>query len=228
MIWCDQNEETTSNVPQLLRDAGVPIIVATPPPNQPRFDYIINDVVAVERKEVADYFQSKSSGHLDTQLTDMSTNFSISFVVIVGNVWDYLLQNHTPPLLFYSSYIGCQIKRSLEGKKGVVIVNNVPTEEDFALYLKVLHDKWTEGDFVRLPKFVSSKATPDDIAVNVLCSFRNIGKIKATEILKTYETLGDAFLMLLMGNSWSVKGIGEKTQNHVLKILNNRFEENKK
>jgi len=230
MIWVDKNEELKCNVPQLLTDIGVPIIVGSTPPNQPNFDYVINNEFAVERKTVSDYFQSKSSGHLDNQLTEMSTNFPLSFVVIVGEddyptVESYLKKNGIPLQVWMGTYLGTQTKRSQDGLSGVVIVNQCRNEMDFALYLKTLHDRSEDGNFVRLPKFVASRASPQDIAINVLCSFKNVGKTKAVEILKKHHSLGDALLMLLMGNSWDVKGVGEKTQKGILEIMNHKYGE---
>lgn len=225
MIWIDKNEDATSNIPSKLKAIGLPVIIASPPPNQPQFDYVINDTVGIERKEVADYFQSKQSGHLDTQLYNLSTNFSLSFLVIIGNIQNYLIENGIPRQTFYGSYLGTQIKQSPDGKQGFIAVNEVPTDDDFILWLKTLHDKFDEGNFTRLPKFVKNISSSQDIAVANLCTFPNIGPVKAKAILKQHKTLGNAYMVLACAPTLGVKGINEKTEHEMRKILSQEYGE---
>ena len=228
MIWIDLNENSMSQIPAMLKQLGLPIMIGTPPADEPHFDYVLDNMIAVERKEIADYFQSKQNHHLDQQLYDMSHNFSLSYLVIVGNIQNYMKANNILPQTFYSSYIGCSLKTAPDGKQGQIVVNEVPTDEDFCLWLKILHDKVNDGNFTRLPKFELSCASNQDYAVNFLCSLPSIGVVRAKEILKKYGSLGEALTVFLLKEdaSWNIKGLTPQKEQKIHEILSFKYEQN--
>jgi ERCC4-type nuclease len=229
MIWIDQNENATSGIPLELIKMGLPVMIGSAPIGEPEFDYIIDNIVCVERKEIEDYFQSKQKHHLDKQLYDMSHNFSLSYLVIIGNPQNYMKANNILPQTFYSSYIGCSLKTAPDGKQGPIIVNDVPTDEDFILWLKILHDKVKEGNFTRLPKFELSHASNQDLAVNLLCSLPSIGVVRAKEILKKYGSLSNALSVFLLKEdaTWQIKGLTPQKEKKIHEILNFNYSDSK-
>jgi ERCC4-type nuclease len=208
---------------------GLPVMIGSAPIGEPEFDYIIDNIVCVERKEIEDYFQSKQKHHLDKQLYDMSHNFSLSYLVIIGNPQNYMKANNILPQTFYSSYIGCSLKTAPDGKQGQIIVNEVPTDEDFILWLKILHDKVKEGNFTRLPKFELSHASNQDLAVNLLCSLPSIGVVRAKEILKKYGSLSNALSVFLLKEdaTWQIKGLTPQKEKKIHEILNFNYSDSK-
>jgi ERCC4-type nuclease len=204
-------------------------MIGSAPIGEPEFDYIIDNIVCVERKEIEDYFQSKQKHHLDKQLYDMSHNFSLSYLVIIGNPQNYMKANNILPQTFYSSYIGCSLKTAPDGKQGQIIVNEVPTDEDFILWLKILHDKVKEGNFTRLPKFELSHASNQDLAVNLLCSLPSIGVVRAKEILKKYGSLSNALSVFLLKEdaTWQIKGLTPQKEKKIHEILNFNYSDSK-
>ena len=227
MIWVDSNENAMSKIPSMLKEIGLPVQIGSAPIGEPRFDYVINDMIAVERKEVSDYFQSVNSGHLSTQLWEMQTNFEVSWLVIIGDIFGYMQKNNISLQNYLGSNIGSSLKRSPDGKNGVTFVTNVLYDEDFVLFIKMLHSKVLEGNFARLPKFETHNPSPDNEAINFLCGLPNIGPVKAKAILKEYTSVANAIwvLMLKEDSKWNIKGIGDKTMADIKKVLNHNYGE---
>ena len=217
------------DIPSKLKRLGLPIIIATPPADQPQFDYVITadngSAIGVERKEVADYFGSVNNGHLSKQMYEYSTNFSLSFVAIIGDIQNYMIENTISRSNFMGSYIGAMIKTSPDGKQGEIKIAEFTTDDDFVLFIKMLHEKVEEGTFTRLPKFERHNPAPNDQAVNFLCGLPNIGPAKAKLILKEYTSVANAIFVLMLNedSTWNVKGLGPKTTAEIKKLLNYNF-----
>jgi ERCC4-type nuclease len=229
MIYVDSNEQAMCDIPAKLQRLGLSIIIATPPADQPKFDYIITadngSSIGIERKEIRDYFQSKTSGHLDKQLYEYSSNFQLSFLAIIGNIQETMIELGITRPNFMGSYIGTMIKTSPDGKQGEIKIAEFITDDDFVLFLKMLHEKVQEGNFTRLPKFERHNPAPNDQAVNFLCGLPGIGPAKAKAILKEYNSVANAIFVLMLNedSKWNVKGIGEKTLVDIKKIFNYNY-----
>ena len=183
MIIADFRERE-SGVPEKLRRLGIEVVEDTLEVG----DYRFGDI-CVERKTITDYIQSKDSGHLDRQLADMSHNFELSYLVVVGYVSTALMKMKCSRNSYLSSLFGSSLKRAVTGLKGQVITVNVETEMDLVWGLKFLHDKVEAGDFARLPRIKKKSFNSDDVLVFILSSFPNIGLKRSKLILKRVKTL---------------------------------------
>jgi ERCC4-type nuclease len=221
LIFIDSNEEATTNIPNRLKAMGLPTMVVSQ-----HFDYIINNMIGVERKEASDYIQSKLSGHLDKQLYEYSTNFELSYVVIIGGVEEYLFSHNLSRKMYMSSLIGSSLKYSPDGKQGQIVTVNVLTDYDFELFIQTLHEKVETGDFTRLPKYERAKMKDEDYVIKILTSFPNIGEKRAIEILKTYGNIQNAFSTIIyQPDQFQVKGVTEEMRNQFHQILIKKYGE---
>jgi len=214
MIYVDSNEERC-RVPNLLRRMNISVIVQSLKVG----DYLVGNV-CVERKEISDYFGSKESGHLDTQLYEMSFNCDLSYLIVEGNLIETLMNRSFKRAPFYSSLVGSSFKRAQDGKMGQIVTLQTFNEYDTALVLKFLHDKVEKGE-ARLPRLVKSKANPDEILVYILSSFPNVGEKRARELLAHFKTLRNVFSSC----DWRVgKGLGDKLNFKAQSLLDKEYE----
>lgn len=225
MIFVDANEIATSKIPEILKSLNVPTLtVANQGP-----DYIIDNVVAVERKTASDYMQSKTSGHLDKQLYEMSTNFDLSYLIIYGDMLKVMFDHGYPRPMYYSSLIGSTLKRSNDGKQGQIITINdtsIFCDEDLASFLFCLHKKIIDGDFVRVPKMERFEAKNVDYQKRLFMTFPNIGEKRAEEILKTYKSPQSALSILFyQSHSFNIKGVSRETVKRINEILTAKYED---
>jgi len=214
MILVDSNEERC-RVPDLLRRMNLSVTVQSLKVG----DYLVGDV-CVERKAISDYFGSKESGHLDTQLYEMSYNYDLSYLVIEGNLIETLMDRSFKRAPFYSSLVGSSFKRAPDGKMGQIVTLQTFSEYDTALVLRFLHDKVEKGD-VRLPRLVKAKANPDELLVYILSSFPNVGEKRAKMLLSHFKTLRATF----SSSDWRVdRGLGDKLNFKVQSLLDKEYE----
>jgi len=210
--------ELRSRVPDLLRKLGVPVEVNTLKVG----DYIVGEI-AVERKTIEDYLQSKITGHLDKQLYELSFNFELSYLVVEGIVSEALMRHKIPRAAYISSLVGSSLKRAPDGKQGQVITVNVETSYDTALFLKCLHDKVEKGDLKRLPKIEKFKANPTEWQLYVVEALPDIGEIKAENLLRKFKTLRNLF-NATKSELMKVPGIGEKIATNLFNLFNLKYE----
>jgi ERCC4-type nuclease len=215
LIFIDSNEEVTTTIPKRLANIGLPTMVV-----HQGFDYVINNMVGVERKEASDYIQSLLSGHLQKQQYEYSHNFELSYIAIIGDVEEYLISHNLQRKMYMSSLVGSSLKYAPDGKQGQIVTVNLKTDYDFLLFLQVLHEKVVEGNFTRLPKFERAKMKNDDYVIKILTSFPNIGEKRAEEILKIHRSLQNAFSTLIyQPDQFQVKGLTIESIKQMHEIL---------
>ena len=183
MIIIDYREQQSS-VHTLLEKLEVPYHFSTLDVG----DYLIGDIL-VERKEVNDYVQSLTSGHLARQLYEMSTNYELSYLVVEGFISEVLQNRNISRSAYISSLVGSSLKRSSVGKSGVIVTVSVETDFDTALFLCYLYKKVSSKDFVRLPKIEKKSIGDKDMLEYILSSFPRIGSVYAKRLLEKFGTL---------------------------------------
>lgn len=187
MILID-HRESRSIVPQELKNFKIPIKFTTLEVG----DYLVcgTEEVCVSRKECNDYVGSLTSGHLNNELYDMSTQYAYSIFVFEGTVSNALMHSKLHRQSYYSSLVGTALERSAEGKSGVINFLPGETPYDTALILKYIHERVTkEGGLLRTPVLNLVRWQPKDRQIGILSAFPKIGKIKAMAILKDFKTL---------------------------------------
>jgi len=216
MIFVDTREKR-SIIPQKLQELGVEIQYTSLPIG----DYIVGDI-CIERKEINDYVASLTSGHLHTQLYQMSTNFELSYLIVEGIISEVLMYRKIKRQAYISSLAGASLKRSPHGKQGIVQIINLETAYDTVLFLKSLDEKVKENE-PRLPKMNKVKWSNTDEAIFVVSSIFGIGEKRAKNLLSYFNTIKN-IVNSTKEELMKVDGIGEKTANHILEIINLRFQ----
>jgi len=183
MIFYDYHEDQ-GPIPGLLERLELPLTRTELAVS----DYIVSGVenVAVEHKGSGDYVSSLKDGRLHTQLYELSTNHSYAILLVEGNVTQELMQRKMKRQQVLSSLAGSILKRSPDGKRGVISLVNVDTPWDSALFLKYCHEKLTkEGGLVRTPVLRAQKWKPEERAIGILAGFPGVGEIRAKNIMST-------------------------------------------
>lgn len=181
-------------------------------------DYIVNGTV-IERKDVDDYLKSMQEGRLNNQLASLSASGDISYLVIIGDIFESAYDNNITRPAVISSLIGDSFKRSIEGKQGVVVTIQLETRWDFIFFLKYLHSK----DKIRTPKLGRLKVPKSEYLVQTLRSIPGWGNELAKEALKKFGTLENVF-SATKDDLKSIYGCGEVKANNLIKHLKERYE----
>lgn len=211
------NREKRSIIPQKLTELGVEIEYATLPIG----DYLINNTICVERKEINDYVGSLTSGHLHTQLYQMSTNFDCSYLIVEGIISEVLMYRKIKRSAYISSLVGASLKRSPDGRQGVVQLINLETPFDTVLFLKSLEEKSINNE-PRLPKLSRVNWGTKDRILYLISSITGIGEKKAMNILNYFGTVKN-FVNASVDDLMKVEGIGQKIAENIFKLLNTSY-----
>jgi len=203
----------------LLDKYGVPYEVR----NLEVADYII-DGIGIERKTITDYLNSLMTGRLNNQLYNLSYNFDLSYLCVVGYISEGLIYSKISRKAYISSLVGSSLKRANDGKMGQVVTVNLETDYDFVFFLKALHKKLSEGDTVRLPiRRVKKKVVTDyELAKTVIMAFPGVSEIRAEKILKKFGSI-KKFINASLEDLKSVEGIGKVTAQKIFELINKNF-----
>jgi len=180
-VLYDLNEEATSNRPLLIKRAGVPVLKV----DLKVADYVIGDV-AIEVKEIDDYLGSLRDESLNNQLYDMSHEYALSYLIVIGSVSGALMKAKMTRAAYLSSLFGSSFKRAPDGKQGVIVTVNVETDYDMAMGIKFLHDKWHKNE-PRVPVMRAS-GTYQNEQVRILMGVDGVGPVTAMNVLSMPRT----------------------------------------
>lgn len=212
------NRENRSIVPKQLEKFGVEIRFA----DLPVGDYLLSDTLCVERKEINDYVSSLTSGHLHAQLYDLSTNFEVSYLIVEGIISEVLMYRKIKREVYLSSLAGASLRRSSEGKKGIVQIINLETAFDTAVFLKNLNERVGSNE-PRIPRISRVKCGAGDQLIFIVSSLPGIGEIRAKKLL---EHFGDLRRLVNADADEiaSIRGIGTKTAREIQKLFVKKYD----
>lgn len=213
------NREKRSIIPSKLEKFGLEIQFA----DLPVGDYLIDGTLCVERKEINDYITSLTSGHLHTQLYNLSTNFDVSYLIVEGIISEVLMYRKIKREAYLSSLAGASLKRSPKGKQGIVQIINLETAFDTALFLKSLKNKLEDKE-PRLPKLSRVKWGTKDQLVFIVSSLPGIGELRAKRLLEHFGDLR-SLVNADIDDIAEVQGIGPKTAREVHKLFVKKYDE---
>lgn len=179
--------ERPSGVPALLEKLGLPTQVCELPVG----DYIVGEI-AIERKTASDFIGSLTSGHLNNQLYELSSNFNLSYLIVTGNLFAEYVVSNIPKNALISKMIGCSAKCSADGKQGNIITLQLFSDEDLAQAIRFLYDKVQHPEF-RLPDLPKFRPSSDDWMTYVLKSLPDIAEVRAKALLTHFGTLEAVF-----------------------------------
>jgi ERCC4-type nuclease len=180
-------------------------------------DYILSDQCAVERKTVTDFVYTLTRRYLFEQLFRLKDVYPKSLVLLEGYLPIIYKFSHIQPVAVWGAMFNL-------AKNGIAIVNTTSYKEtiDF-LYVAARQEQIVEKRAPTVHAFKKTE-TLSDAQVFFVASLPNIGREKATAILKSYQTPLNA-LINVDGWSKTVHGLGPVITNKVKQVISTPYEE---
>jgi ERCC4-type nuclease len=180
-------------------------------------DYILSDQCAVERKTVTDFVYTLTRRYLFEQLFRLKDVYPKSLVLLEGYLPIIYKFSHIQPVAVWGAMFNL-------AKNGIAIVNTTSYKEtiDF-LYVAARQEQIVEKRAPTVHAFKKTE-TLSDAQVFFVASLPNIGREKATAILKSYQTPLNA-LINIDGWSKTVHGLGPVITNKVKEVISTPYEE---
>ncbi len=183
-------------------------------------DYIIGNI-CIERKTVSDYISSLIDGRLSTQLYNISRNYKISYLVIIGNIDNVEINERLSKKAFISSIIGASIKVAPDGEMANINLIMLESEEDFVEFIELIIQKSNNSE-PRLPTLNNKKLSKNEELINIVSSISGIGENKAKLILEKYNTI-QKIANLTPDELMKIKGIGPKLSKKIVETFNRTY-----
>jgi Fanconi anemia group M protein len=180
-------------------------------------DYILSDQCAVERKTVHDFVYTLTRRYLFEQLFRLKDAYPKSLVLLEGYLPIIYKFSHIQPVAVWGAMFNL-------AKNGIAIVNTASYKEtiDF-LYVAARQEQIVEK---RTPTVHPCKKTETlaEAQVYFVASLPNIGKEKASAVLKSYQTPLNALINV---DDWTktVRGLGPVITNKVKEVINSPYKE---
>jgi len=180
-------------------------------------DYILSDQCAVERKTVHDFVYTLTRRYLFEQLFRLKEAYPKSLILLEGYLPIIYKFSHIQPAAIWGAMFNL-------AKNGIALVNTSSYKEtiDF-LYVAARQEQIVEKRTPTVHPFKKTE-TISDAQMYFVASLPNIGREKATAILKSYQTPLNALINV---DDWSktVHGLGPVISNKVKEVLNTPFRE---
>jgi len=190
-------------------------------------DYVIRtsnkmeEALAFERKDVHDLIGSIIDGRFKTQLSEMSTKFNHSYLIIEGIPSAALASGNFNRKSYFNNIMSATLKRSLEGAQGRISTISSETPIDTAIMLEYAYRQVKEGRLDLIP------AAPIHTGVSrqasALSIISGVGIKSAQLIMQEAKTLERAFIMAQNKELRKIKGIGSKTEDAVLEFYTRKI-----
>jgi ERCC4-type nuclease len=180
-------------------------------------DYILSDECAVERKTVNDFVYTLTRRFLFEQIFRLKEAYPKSILIIEG---------YLPIIYKYSKIQPAAVWGAMFNlaKNGVAMVNTASQKEtvDF-LYVAARQEQVVEKRQPIVHAFKNYDTT-SDAQLYFIASLPNVGREKATAILKSYQTPQNALINV---DDWgkTVNGLGPVITNKVKQILTTPYKE---
>ena len=180
-------------------------------------DYILSDECAVERKTVHDFVYTLTRRYLFEQLFRLKDVYPKSLILLEGYLPIIYKFSHIQPAAIWGAMFNL-------AKNGIALVNTASYKEsiDF-LYVAARQEQIGEKRSPAVHAFKKTE-TLTDAQVYFVASLPNIGREKATALLKSYQTPLNA-LINVDGWSKTVHGLGPVISNKVKEVLSTSYEE---
>jgi ERCC4-type nuclease len=179
-------------------------------------DYILSDQCAVERKTVNDFVYTLTRRYLFEQLFKLKEAYPKCLIVLEGYMPIIYKYSNIQPAAVWGAMFNL-------AKNGISIVNTTSYKEttDF-LYVAARQEQIVEKRSAIVHAFKRTD-TMADAQVYFVASLPNIGREKATAILKSYQTPLNALVNV---DDWykTVHGLGPIISNKVREVLNTPYD----
>ncbi len=180
-------------------------------------DYILSDECAVERKTVQDFVYTLTRRYLFEQLFRLKEAYPKSLILLEGYLPIIYKFSRIQPVSVWGAMFNL-------AKNGIAMVNTTSYKEtiDF-LYVAARQEQIVEKRVPTVHPFKRTE-TLSDAQIYFVASLPNIGREKATAILKSYKTPLNALINV---EDWSktVYGLGPIISGKVKEVLNTPFKE---
>ncbi len=213
-IIVDSREaHTASKIVKGLKKLGVNIQIEV----LDKGDYVLSDTCAIERKTVQDFVQTLTHRNLFQQLYELKEGYTKTLMLLEGRL---------PTIYEFSKIKPAAIWGTLFqlAKNGIPMINTTSYKEsiDF-LHVAARQEQIVKKRSPAIHPIKNYKTIPE-AQIFLLASLPNIGKEKATAILKSHETPINA---LVNADKWpqTVHGLGPKITKKAREILSKPFEE---
>lgn len=178
-------------------------------------DYVVSEDSAVERKELHDFFRSIFDGRLFEQAKRLTEAYENSFLLVEGEVIRSLKFLHTP-LVFW----GALAKVVADYHLSIIFT---PNELHTAMFLQSLAEKAQEGKKGEVTvKHKPKVYTLRQMQLLAIQSLPQIGPERAVMLLEKFGSVRRVF-QASKPELLSVKGLGEKTVQKILKLLDAKY-----
>jgi ERCC4-type nuclease len=185
--------------------------------NLEKGDYILSDRCAVERKTVHDFVYTLTRRYLFEQIFRLKETYPKSLLLIEGYMPMIYKFSKIQPAAVWGAMFNL-------AKNGVPIVNTTSQKEtiDF-LYVAARQEQLEEKRSPTVHAFKNYDTT-SEAQIYFVASLPNVGREKATAILKSYQTPQNALINV---DDWSktVKGLGPVITNKVKEVLTTPYRE---
>ena len=194
-----------------LRERGVTVEIKA----LQKGDYILSSVCAVERKTVRDFVYTLTHRHLFEQLFKLKEVYPKALI---------LLEGYLPIIYKFSRIKPASVWGAMFHlvKNGIAMISTTSYKEtiDF-LYVASRQEQIVEN---RAPAIhpIEKVETTADAQIFFVASLPNIGREKATAILKSYQTPLNALINV---DGWpeTVHGLGPKISHKAKEVLTTTF-----
>ncbi len=213
-IIVDSREANTgAKIVKGLRERGINVRIEA----LEKGDYILSEECAVERKTVQDFVYTLTRRYLFEQLFKLKEAYPKSLILLEGYLPIIYKFSRIQPVSVWGAMFNL-------AKNGIAMINTSSYKEtiDF-LYVAARQEQIVEKKAPIIHPIKRSE-TLSDAQVFFVASLPNIGREKATSILKSYQTPLNA---LINADDWSktVYGLGPKISSKVKEVLNTPFNE---
>lgn len=199
-------------------------------------DYIINGYedesfvygdIMVEAESVGDMWGKIKSGRGNNQLVDLSYNFRLSVLAIIGYIELDLPKQAKVEYMDYMSSVMAGVtsaswKRCGEGAEGNIAVMNFTTYTSFALYLGELA-KWSEIEDPRIPKMERLSRKANWQYYFLLQTIPGVGELIAKNLIFSFPKPYD-LIIATVEQVQAVEGIGKKKAQDIYDFFRNEID----
>jgi len=178
-------------------------------------DFVISEDYAVERKELRDFFRSIFDGRLFEQVERLAAAYENPFLLVEGDVI-MALKSIRNPMVFW----GAIAKIMADHHISIIFT---PNERNTAMFLRSLAEKLQREEKRKITvKHKPKTYTLKQRQLLAVQSLPKIGPERAEMLLRKFGSVRSAF-RAPKRELLSVKGLGEKTVQGILELLDAKY-----
>jgi len=190
--------------------------------------------IVVEHKTMIDFVNSLFSERMNNQEVDLSFNFRLSILCVVGMVEmelstakmqfspDTTSEQYDKALTsILAGKVSAMWKRSNQGEEGNISYINFDTERAFVLFLRELN-KWVDKEDARIPKMERLSRRSEWQMQFFLQSIPDVGELIAKNLMFNFDNPYD-LITASIGELRAVEGIGPKTADKIFNFFRSNW-----